>query len=89
MNILVHIHIETYLIFKCYLFGKMYRKICFIMGDPDSTGKWVDTVGTNTINRKWKRVPSLGVRTKSVWAVPATPENSEQKQHHYCFANFI
>lgn len=52
-------------------------------------GQILHSVGTNTINRKWRRVPSLGVRTRSVWAVPATPENSEQKQHHYCFANFI
>lgn len=60
-------------------FGKIYRKICFIAGDPDSTRKWVGHVGTNTIYRRWKRVPSLGVRTKSVWAVTATPENSEQQ----------
>ena len=84
-----------HVIFKCYFFERCIGRSVLlpVTLTPQGSGLTVygqilHSVGTNTINRKWKRVPSLGIRTKSVWAVTATPENSEQK-HHYCFANFI
>lgn len=72
------------------IFGNMSREVYFITGQPDCSGKWVDSVGTSVDKREWKESAfSWSFRTKSVQALTPTPENSGHKQRHYWFANFI
>lgn len=47
-------HLGTYTYENYAIFGMMYRKICFITGDPDSMWKQVDNAETNVHEREWK-----------------------------------
>lgn len=58
MSILVHVLVKI-LLFLNAIFGKLYRKISFITGDPGSTGKWVDSVGISVDKKEWKGSASL------------------------------